>query len=84
MAHRGGLAEAGGVPWDVEVSPKDAQAGEVHSLPAVAGIVNLFNVVNLPSAESSVREQERMDAAIAIRVDRSGNVDVHGYNAVAG
>ena len=85
VADRGSLAETRRIPGNFVVSPNDAYAAEEQTLPAaIAVIANLFNVINFFSAESPVREQVRMEAAIFGRVNRSGGVDVYGNNSVAG
>lgn len=77
------LAETGRVPRDVAFSPDDAHAGQQKSLVAME-ITNGLHVIDQALLQRSVGEEERMCAAVAVRMDWRGHVGIDGDDAVAG
>jgi hypothetical protein len=76
------LAKAGTVPWDLIVPEEHASAGDENRLVAICVIDSAVDMVDPIAAQGTVREGYELGLIIAPGVDRPGEVDVDGYNAI--
>ena len=76
------LAKAGTVPRDL-ICPKEyASASDENRLMCICTIDNPVDMVDPVAAQGTVREGYELGLIIAPGVDRPGEVDVDGYNAI--
>ena len=76
------LAKAGTVPGDLIFTEKDASACDEDGLAAACTIDNTVDMVDPIAAQRAVREGYELRLIIAAGVDRPGEVDVDGDNAI--
>jgi hypothetical protein len=76
------LAKARTVPGDLIVPEIDAHAGDVDRLVATWLIEDAVDVVDPVAAKRTVGEGNELRLVIAPGVDRPGEVDVDGDNAI--
>ena len=76
------LAKARSVPGDLIVPDIDAHAGDVDRLGAACSFENAVDVVDPVAAKRTVGEGNEPRLIIAAGVDRPGEVDVDGDNAI--
>ena len=76
------LAKAGAVPGDLIVPEEHASAGDVDRLGAACLIEDAVDMVDPVAAKRAVWEGNELRLIIAPGVDRPGEVDVDGDNAI--
>ncbi len=76
------LAKAGCVPGDLIVPEIDACAGDVDRPGAACLTEDAVDMVDPVAAQGTVREGNELRLIIAAGVDRPGEVDVDGDNAI--
>ena len=76
------LAKAGTVPGDLIVPEEHASACDENRLVAVCVIDSAVDMVDPIAAQWTVREGNELGLIIAPGVDRPGEVDVDGDNAI--
>ena len=76
------LAKARTVPWDLIVPEIDASAGDIDRLGTACLIDDALDMVDPITAQRAVREGNELALVIAPWVDRPGEVDVDGDNAI--
>ncbi len=76
------LAVAGTVPGDLIVPEENAHAGDVDRLGAACLIEDAVDMVDPVAAQWTVREGYELRLVIAAGVDRPGEIDVDGDNAI--
>jgi hypothetical protein len=76
------LAKAGTVPGDLIVPEENPGAGDENCLVAICVIDSAVDMVDPIAAQWTVREGYELGLIIAPGVDRPGEVDVDGYNAI--
>ena len=76
------LAKAGTVPGDLIVPEEHASAGDEDGLMSISTIDDAVDMVDAVAAKRTVREGYELGLIIAAGVDRPGEVDVDGDNAI--
>ena len=76
------LAKAGTVPGDLIVPEEHASAGDENRLISICAIDDAVDMVDPITAQGTVRERNELRLVIAAGVDRPGEVDVDGDNAI--
>ena len=76
------LAKARSVPGDLIVPEENAHAGDVDRLGAACLIEDAVDMVDPVAAQWTVREGYELRLVIAAGVDRPGEIDVDGDNAI--
>ena len=76
------LAKAGCVPGDLIVPEKHAGAGDEDGLMSICTIDNAVDMVDPVASKRAVWEGNELGLIIAPGVDRPGEVDVDGDNAI--
>ena len=76
------FAKAGCVPGDLIFTKEDTGAGDVNRLVTAYLIEDAVDMVDPVAAKRAVWEGNELRLIIAPRVDRPGEVDVDGDNAI--
>ena len=76
------LAKAGAVPRDLIVPEEHASAGDVDRLGAACLIEDAVDMVDPVAAKRAIGKGNKLGLIIAAGVDRPGEVDVDGDNAI--
>lgn len=76
------LAKAGTVPGDLIVPEENPSACDEDGLISICALDDALDMVDPIAAQWTVREGYELGLITAAGVDRPGEVDVDGYNAI--